>query len=353
EAKGDTYDGIENIAGTQYTDILTGDAKNNILYGLGSDDILRGGLGADVLVGGEGFNWASYADATTGVRVDLANWGVNTGEAAGDVYIEIEGLQGSNFADSLAGDGSMNALSGLDGNDVLLGRGGNDNLHGGAGDDILIGGAGADILVGGGDFDWASYTDATTGVTADLANRAANTGDATGDYYEAIRGLQGSMFSDVLNGDEIGNALSGLDGNDLLQGRGGNDELHGGEGNDTLSGGAGSDHLTGAGGADHFRFDAALGPSNVDYIADFNVSQDKFELDGQVFKGLLAYSSGELMQWNFSIGARAVTQYSQVVYNNTTGELFFDADGSGAVAQVKFADISKGLALTYSSFLLV
>ncbi|MGO4389034.1 M10 family metallopeptidase C-terminal domain-containing protein, partial [Microvirga sp. 2YAF29] len=54
EAKGDTYDGIENIAGTQYTDILTGDAKNNILYGLGSDDILRGGLlgSDDILRGG-------------------------------------------------------------------------------------------------------------------------------------------------------------------------------------------------------------------------------------------------------------------------------------------------------------
>ncbi|MBB3019430.1 serralysin [Microvirga lupini] len=353
EAAGDSYDGIENVAGTAYTDILTGDAKNNILYGLGSDDILRGGLGADVLVGGEGFDWASYADAVSGVRVDLVNRSVNTGEAAGDSFIEIEALQGSNFGDSLAGDGNGNALSGLEGNDVLHGRDGGDHLDGGAGDDILNGGAGGDILIGGGGFDWASYMDATSGVTADLANRATNTGEAAGDVYNAIQGLQGSTFGDVLNGDEGGNALSGLEGSDLLQGRGGNDHLHGGEGSDTLSGGAGSDHLVGAAGADRFRFDAALGTSNVDIIADFSVSEDKIELDGRVFTGLYAYNSGGLVEWNFSIGTRATTQYSQIIYNNTTGELFYDADGAGATAQVKFADISKGLALTHSNFLLV
>ncbi|MBF9197746.1 M10 family metallopeptidase [Microvirga terrestris] len=353
EAVGDTYDGIENVAGTASTDILTGDAKNNILYGLGSDDILRGGLGADVLVGGEGFDWASYAEATSGVRVDLVNWGVNSGEAAGDGFIEIEALQGSNYGDSLAGDGNGNALSGLDGTDVLHGRGGNDYLNGGGSDDILNGGVGADTLVGGGGFDWASYIDANSGVTVDLANRGANTGEAAGDYFESIHALQGSTFGDALKGDESGNALSGLEGTDLLQGRGGNDHIHGGEGGDTLSGGTGSDYLIGAAGADRFRFDTALGPSNVDMIVDFSVSEDKIELDGRVFAGLGSYNSGGLVEWNFSIGSRATTQYSQIIYNSATGELFYDADGVGNGVQIKFADISRNMALTHLNFLLV
>ncbi|MGO4389692.1 calcium-binding protein, partial [Microvirga sp. 2YAF29] len=222
EAKGDTYDGIENIAGTQYTDILTGDAKNNILYGLGSDDILRGGLGADVLVGGEGFNWASYMEATTGVVANLSDASQNTGEAAGDTYIEIRGLQGSNYADQLTGDTTSrgNSLSGLGGNDILYGRAGNDTLDGGEGDDILIGGAGADILVGGAGLgDMAAYA-ATNGqgVTVNLANPQFNTGEAKGDTYDGIENIAGTQYTDILTGDAKNNILYGLGSDDILRG---------------------------------------------------------------------------------------------------------------------------------------
>jgi Ca2+-binding RTX toxin-like protein len=39
-----------------------------------------------------------------------------------------------------------------------------------------------------------------------------------------------------------------------------------------------------------------------------------------------------------------------VIYNSGTGELFYDADGSGGLAQVKIAQLSSGLALSYTSF---
>ena len=57
----------------------------------------------------------------------------NTGDAAGDTYVLIEDLLGSNFDDTLGGNGGSNTLTGLNGADTLAGNGGNDTLDGGAG----------------------------------------------------------------------------------------------------------------------------------------------------------------------------------------------------------------------------
>ncbi|NJM82182.1 MAG: hypothetical protein HC844_06525 [Tabrizicola sp.] len=103
--------------------------------------------GGDRLDGGSGFDLASYADAAAGVRADLSSTRLNKGDAAGDSYAGIEGLEGSAHADQLLGDAAANRLSGGEGNDSLWGRTGNDTLEGGAGDDILNGGAGADTFV--------------------------------------------------------------------------------------------------------------------------------------------------------------------------------------------------------------
>lgn len=58
------------------------------------NDRLRGGPGADVLNGGNGSDSVSYSGAPTGIRVELANAAVNTGEAVGDTYVSVENLQG-------------------------------------------------------------------------------------------------------------------------------------------------------------------------------------------------------------------------------------------------------------------
>jgi hypothetical protein len=114
---------------------------------------------------------------------------VNTGDAAGDVYF-VEGLIGSNSADTLIGDSA---------------------------DNILVGGGG-DSLNGGGGFDYASYFTSASGVTANLSNSAANAGAvAVGDTY-FVEGLIGSNFNDTLIGDSFGNVLQGLDGNDRIDG---------------------------------------------------------------------------------------------------------------------------------------
>jgi Ca2+-binding RTX toxin-like protein len=117
------------------------------LVGEGGNDRLEGGVGADILSGGADSDTASYAFAQTGVRVDILNTALNTGDAAGDRFSSVENISGSNFADILSGDGFGNILSGGAGNDALNGRSGIDRLDGGTGNDVLTGGTGVDTFV--------------------------------------------------------------------------------------------------------------------------------------------------------------------------------------------------------------
>lgn len=272
DAAGDTYNTISNIIGSGFADQITGNASANILRGAagndningenGSDtlfgdagddtlngedgtDVLNGGEGADNLNGGNSRDKASYAEATDPLMVDLANSMLNTGEAAGDTYVSIEGLIGGMGNDTLAGSVDANELEGEAGDDMLIGRAGVDTLDGGDGNDTLNGGLGGDRLEGGGGvndgIDSASYADATLGLVADLTTPGNNTDEATGDTYSSIEGLIGSAFNDTLRGDAGNNILAGGAGADSLVGNNGNDTLAGGDGADTLLGGSGFD----------------------------------------------------------------------------------------------------------------
>jgi Ca2+-binding RTX toxin-like protein len=309
DAVGDVYF-VEGLIGSNFADTLLGDAGGNVLQGLdgndrldgqagvdlllggNGDDVLIGGAGADTLNGGAGFDYASYETATIGVTAWLANSAVNTGDAAGDVYL-VEGLIGSNFADTLMGDSGGNVLKGLDGNDKLDGQGSNDLLLGGNGDDVLIGGAGADTLNGGAGFDYASYETATAGVTAWLANSAVNTGDAAGDIY-FVEGLIGSNFDDILIGDSLGNVLQGGDGNDKLDGQGGNDLLLGGNGDDVLIGGTGADNLTGGAGFDYASYETATAGVTA-WLANSAVNTGDASGDIYFVEGLIGSSFNDTL----------------------------------------------------------
>lgn len=132
-----------------------------------------------------------------------------------------------------------------------------------------------------------------------------------------------------------------------MLGNKGADVLSGGAGGDTLSGGEGSDTLTGGGGADVFVFDTPLGSSNIDVITDFTVGEDSLDLAASQFAGL---TFGALAPEAFTTGAAATAPDQRIVYDSATGALYFDADGDGAGAQIQFATLTAGLALSAADF---
>jgi Ca2+-binding RTX toxin-like protein len=274
DAAGDTLTGIENLYGSDFADVLVGDAADNFLggaigddslYGGGGNDWLRGGAGADYLDGGSGSDTLDYRDSTA-ISVDLKAGTASGGHAQGDQFTGIENVFGSNRDDTIVGDAGANILDGRVGDDMLFGGGGADILYGGAGDDTLEGGAGADVIDGSWDVDTASYATSNAGVEVNLETGLAAGGHAQGDVLSGIENLTGSAFGD---------RLTGSDGDNVIQG---------GSGTDWLRGGAGADQLWGGAGDDTFVFDQndqppLTGGTNFEAIGDFAAGGSEDALD--------------------------------------------------------------------------
>jgi len=306
DANGDTLSSIEEIDGSSFGDVLTGDGAvndldgldgndtldgaggNDLLDGGANDDTLRGGAGADVLNGNTGLDTATYTESSAGVVVNLVSGVGSGGNAQGDTLSAIENLTGSFFGDTLVANGVANVLNGSAGldtasyssstagvdidlgagtaangfaagdvlisienlvgsafADVLEGNASANIIQGGNNDDFIVGGAGADVLDGGAGVDKASYLSSASRVVVDLTAGTGLFGDAQGDTLTLIEDLRGSNFNDDLTGNGNANTIFGFDGSDALIGGGGNDTLSGGLLSDLLLGGAGADSLQG------------------------------------------------------------------------------------------------------------
>jgi serralysin len=139
-------------------------------------------------------------------------------------------------------------------------------------------------------------------------------------------------------------------GNTITTG-GRNDGLYGNAGNDALNGGLGIDVLLGGQGVDSFVFNTALNAAtNVDRISDFSVVDYTIWLDDAVFSSLSASSWSSA---DFVTGRAAVNSSQNIIYNSTSGGLFYDADGEGGAAAVQFATLTANLALTHNDFLII
>jgi Ca2+-binding RTX toxin-like protein len=223
DAQGDTFIEVENLTGSAFNDLLTGNdgantliggAGNDKLVGLGDADVLIGRLGADALDGGDGVDVADYSASASRVRANLAGVGLDA-DAQGDTYVNVENVTGSAFNDVLTGNGVVNVLVGA------------------LGSDVLGGGAGADTLNGGDGADTADYSLSASRVRVNLATGVCLDADAEGDTLVSIEHLIGSGFNDILTGDAGSNVFAGGAGDDVVIGGAGADAHNGGDGADT------------------------------------------------------------------------------------------------------------------------
>ncbi|HEY1632785.1 MAG TPA: M10 family metallopeptidase C-terminal domain-containing protein [Rhizomicrobium sp.] len=107
------------------------------------------------------------------LATDTVTWYDNTTEP----LVSIEGVIGSQAANTLTGNNARNEFDGQDGNDTLIGAGGNDTLVGGKGADQISGGPGND------EFFYRSITDSTVAASG----QDTITDFATGDHIDLVR----------------------------------------------------------------------------------------------------------------------------------------------------------------------
>lgn len=186
-----------------------------------------------------------------------------------------------------------------------------------------------------------------TGAPDDLAGGALPELFALGLGNDTVHAGDGN---DLVRGNTGNDVLFGETGSDLLDGGSSADTLNGGAGNDTLNGGAKADSLQGLGGRDTFVFDTALGSDNIDTIVDYNVAADTIRLENAVFAGLAV---GKLAATAFHTGSAAADASDRIIYNDVSGALLFDADGTGGGAAIKFASLAAGLAMTNADFAVI
>lgn len=189
--------GIENITGTEFSDVLSGDGDANTLRGGLGDDVLDGRGGVDALEGGPGADWLLVRDG----GADAADCGENLDTVTADST-------------------GLDALTACE--NVLLPPTPGSNPPSGGGSSS--GGGGGDAPV-------------TAGRCG--ARRATVTGTRRGET------ITGTRRRDVIDARGGNDRVRGLGGNDIVCGGRGRDRLHGGRGRDTLSGGTGNDTLSG------------------------------------------------------------------------------------------------------------
>jgi Ca2+-binding RTX toxin-like protein len=340
------------------SDSLFGGEGDDTLMGAGGNDELQGGSGSDTYVFnlGDGYD-EIVEDATDIAATDtlqlgagllasetsmlklgqnlILSWGGNDTLVFVDQFLPLSHSQIERvvFADGTVWDSQWltaktlgarfgttgsDTLIGVQTDDVFMGAEGNDYMEGGMGNDTLLGGDGNDVL--------------------------------DEDGYAVKLGYG----DDLLDGGAGNDTLFSGDGNDTLLGGMGNDVMYGEEGNDTLSGGSGNDTLTGGTGNDHFVFDAlTLSSGNTDIITDFSTNQnDKIVLSGDVFTSLFGKIDLSANIRNYS--APSVGSDDYIVYDNTTGNVYYDPTGLSNASAVLIATLqNKPLTMTANQYAVI
>lgn len=338
----ETFTSVESFRGAQFGDRLVGSSTDEEFMGLGGRDYIDGGGGVDVVRYHRDVNYGG----TAGVSVNLGTGIAVDGFGRQDRLVSIEGVGGTEAADTLVGSSVVNQLRGEGGNDYLDGGFGGDTMQGGAGNDIYVvdntadrvdetlgGNLGVDTIRTALSYSLSSTTQ-ILGTVENLVLMGSS----------AINGT-GNAVNNSIVGNSAANTLSGLAGNDVLNGVGGNDFLFGGLGNDTLMGGAG---------IDNFVFNSALSATlNVDRITDFVVADDTIRLENAVFTALTVLGTLAAGAFVKNTTGLAADASDRIIYETDTGKLYYDSNGSAAGGSIHFATLTANLALTNADFYVI
>ena len=338
---------------------LEGNGSANVLIGNGSANVIDGGAGADRMEGGLGNDTYVVDDAgdvvvesaVRGSGVDLVRARLDYVLGANVENLTLEGAalrgEGNELGNVLTGNGLDNALYGRDGNDVLSGGAGNDLLDGGTGIDSMSGGEGDDTYV----------VDNVRDVVSEGLNAGTDTVRSSINYALGANVENLELTGTALNGtgNALANRITGNELNNRLAGGDGADTLLGMDGNDWLDGWRGLNTLTGGDGADAFYFGVAPQAGTLSTITDFDLADDRFVLKSSAFAGIAGrFGTGETplaaTAFQSSDDAVADTAAVRILYDSSSGALYYDADGSGAGAAVQFAQIGSGLSLDADHF---
>ncbi|MDQ6433014.1 calcium-binding protein [Mesorhizobium sp. LHD-90] len=317
--------GTDSIAvnGSKAADTLTGSSQNDTLDGKGGADTMAGGLGSDVYRvdnTGDAVNEEAGGGAidrvitvvdyilTANSEIELFTTNSSSGTSAID-------LTGNTLAQEIVGNAGDNILhdGGKGAADTLRGLGGNDTYRVFNAGDVIV--------------------ESSAQGTADRVTAAVDYVLGTGVFIELFTTNGSGGTSDIdLTGNEIAQQILGNAGDNRLEGKGG------------------ADTLRGFGGKDSFAFATALGAGNIDTIVDFNVADDRFLLSAAIFTEL---DAGPLSGETFRANATGLAQDAsdRIIYETDTGNVFYDEDGTGALAGIHFATITANLALTGADFL--
>jgi len=230
---------------------------------------------------------------------------------------------------------------GTDGPDTLFGTPGADLIDGLGGVDVMTGLSGNDTYL----------VDLAGDAVVEVANEGIDSVNASATYtlptnVEKLI-LMGALDIDG-SGNSGNNTLVGNSANNLLFGRSGDDIIKGGAGNDWLFGGLGADRLAGGPGRDRFVLNTAPADTNIDTITDFGPVDDVIRLGSAIFVELPGV--GTLAESAFAIGRIATNAAHRILYDNATGDVRYDADGTGPTSAIRIVTLTTQPALTSSNF---
>ena len=336
--------GDDYLDGGSGDDRLFGNAGDDHLVGGAGNDELSGGSGHDHLFGGTGNDRAFFNVSTGGS--DIVNLG--TGSDTVSVTASTARQVRLTFTSAEVGNGTATDAGTLTGQDGGLAvRLQSENSVG-----ELVG------AISRFDDEGVTFVAGRSGLTFDVRDLVS--GAARGDQFDVVS--LGTRGADNLRAVQSGDAyyfnaglgndrVTGGRDDDFLVGGAGNDSLDGGRGDDSFIGGGGNDVLTGGTGDDTFIFNAPLDPAgNVDRIRDFRASDDTLQLDNTVFVGL---TDGALSATAFALSSATAEADDRIVYDQSTGNLFFDADGGTRDNQTLFATLTNRTSVTASDFFVI